>query len=70
MSDELAHRGLGHTRLDELGDTGVPQQVGMEGVQMSTLGVVDQQLLDAVDRERLTTSTAFQRDKDVGLLWR
>src|SRR5204863_1516498 len=59
----------GHARLDELGNAGMPQQMRVEGLEMPALGVIDQQLLDAVHGERLTTGTAFQRDKDVRLLW-
>src|SRR5262245_20285127 len=46
------------------------QQMCVEAVQMSALGVIDQQLLNAIDRERLTAGAPFQCDEDVPLLGR
>jgi hypothetical protein len=57
--DQLADGRFGHAGLDALGDTSMPQQAGMEGVPVSALGVIDQQLLETVDREWLAASAPF-----------
>ncbi len=70
VSNQFTDGRFGHAGVNELSDAGMPQQMGVKALQVSALGVVGQQLLDTVDRERVAACATFECDKDMRFMGR
>ncbi len=63
MSDQVANCSFGHPLLNQLGDPGVSEEMGMQVSQMTLLCIVLQHLLNRIHAERTTTCLAFEADE-------